>query len=61
MHTSQNIRAFCRLLFWFFFFLGIAYQGEDIVFRFIIENNSLNFFVVINILKEFGLFQKIFF
>jgi hypothetical protein len=29
------------LLFWFSNFFGIAYQGEDIVFRFIIECNSL--------------------
>jgi hypothetical protein len=25
----------------YYYFVGLAYQGQDIVFRFIIENNSL--------------------
>jgi len=32
------------LLFWFSFFVGIAYQGEDIVFRFIIKYSNLTNF-----------------
>jgi hypothetical protein len=60
MHTLQNIRVLLTFVLVFIFF-GIALQGEDIVFRFIIDYNSLTNFVVINILKEFGLFYKIYF
>ncbi len=29
---------------WYFVFVGVAYQGKNIVFRFIIEYNSLRDF-----------------
>jgi hypothetical protein len=40
MQTLQGIH-FVNFCFRFFFFFGIAYQGRDIVFGFIIEYNSL--------------------
>jgi len=41
LNANFTRHSLCILLFWFSFFFGITYQGEDIVFRFIIEYNSL--------------------
>jgi hypothetical protein len=40
MQTVEGIH-FVNFVFGFHFFFGIAYQGKDTVFRFIIKNSSL--------------------
>jgi hypothetical protein len=40
---SYNKNIFVSL-FYVFFFIGVAYQGKDIVFRFIVEYSSLRDF-----------------
>jgi hypothetical protein len=42
--NANTRHSLCKLLFWFSFFFGIAYQGKDIVFGFIIEYNNLTVF-----------------
>jgi hypothetical protein len=44
LNANFTRHSLCILFFWFSFFVGITYQDEDIVFRFIIEYNSLTNF-----------------
>jgi len=40
MLTTYNLNFLKTIIDTFFFFLGLAYQGKDILFRFIIEYSS---------------------